>query len=199
MLSRLSLASGKNSGPGRIHASPEGPSGSGRTPDSSEAKLGQTLSYINLGQIALSPTVSHAHLMQGSPDTLSWHARRSRQGWNDRSHFAPLLIVLTGKQHYSPRSDYCANHQGKTNNSKSRPLPSSASGATGSSAPPDPRPRPREKVSASPDPRPRPQPRPREKISASPDLGLGLRRSHRLARPRPRTDYATGDTSLPYL
>jgi hypothetical protein len=93
--------------------------------------------------------------MRGSPDTLSWHARLSWQGRNDRSHFAPLLIVLTGKQHYSPYSDYCANHQGKTNDSKSRPPPSSASGTTGSSA--------------SPDPRPRPQPRPREKVSASPD------------------------------
>jgi hypothetical protein len=31
----------------------------------------------------------------------------------------PLLIVLTGKQHYSPRSDYCANPQGKTDDSKS--------------------------------------------------------------------------------
>jgi hypothetical protein len=91
----------------------------------------------------------------------------------------PLLIVLTGKQHYSPCSDYCANHQGKANDSKSRPPLSSASGATGSSASPDlrpwPQPRPREKVSASPDPRPRPQPRPREKVSASPDL-----------RPRPQ-------------
>jgi hypothetical protein len=94
---------------------------------------------------------------------LSW------QGRNDRSHFAPLLIVLTGKEHYSPCSDYCANHQGKTNNSESRPLPSSASGAIGSSALPDPRPRPREKVFASPDPRPQPQPQPREKVSASPD------------------------------
>jgi hypothetical protein len=85
----------------------------------------------------------------------------------------PLLIVLTGKQHYSPRPDYYANHQGKTNGSKSRPPPSSASGTTGSSTSPDLRPRPqpwpREKVSASPDPRPRPQPRPWEKVSASPD------------------------------
>jgi hypothetical protein len=99
--------------------------------------------------------------------------RLSRQGRNDRSHFAPLLIVLTGKQHYSPRSDYCANHQGKTNNSKSRAPSSSASGAIGSYASPDlrsrPQPQPREKVSASPDLRPRPQPRPREKVSASPD------------------------------
>jgi hypothetical protein len=174
------------------------------------------LSYSNLGQIALPPTVPHVHSMQGSPDTLSSHTRLSWQGRSDRSHFAPLLIVLTGKQHYSPRSDYCANHQGKTNNSKSRPLPSSASGATGSSASPDPRPRPlprpQEKVSASPDPRSRPQPQLREEsqprptsasasegVTASPDLGLGLGRSHRLARPRPRTDYATGDTSLPYL
>jgi hypothetical protein len=93
----------------------------------------------------------------------------------------PLLTVLTGKQHYSPRFDYYANHQGKANNSKSRPPLSSASGATGSSASPDLRPRhqprPREKVSALPDPRPRPQPRPREKVSALPDLG---------PRPQPR-------------
>jgi hypothetical protein len=135
-------------------------------------------------------TVSHAHLMRGSLDTLSWHARLSRQCRSDRSHFAPLLILLTGKQHYSPCSDYCANHQGKTNDSKSRPPPSSASGATGSSASldlrPRPQPRPQEKVSASPDPRPRPRPWPREEshprptsasasgeVSASPDLGLG--------------------------
>jgi hypothetical protein len=44
---------------------------SGCTPGSPKAKLGQTLSYSNLGQIALPPTVSHAHLMRGSPDTLS--------------------------------------------------------------------------------------------------------------------------------
>jgi hypothetical protein len=114
----------------------------------------------------------------------------------------PLSLTdLTGKQRYSPRSDCCANHQGKT---ESRSSTSSASGAIGSSASPDlrprPQPRPREKVSASPDPRPWPQPqpreeshprptsvsalgevsaspdlrpRPREKVSASPDLGLG--------------------------
>jgi hypothetical protein len=64
-------ALGKNSGPGRIYASPEAPLGSGRTLGLSKAKLGYTLSYSNPGQIALPPTVSHAHLMQGSPDTLS--------------------------------------------------------------------------------------------------------------------------------
>jgi hypothetical protein len=129
------------------------------------------------------PTVSHAHLMRGSPDTLLWHTRLSRQGRSDRSHFTHLLTVLTGKQRYSPRSDYCANHQGKA---ESRPPPSSASGATGSSASPDHRPQPRKKASASPDLKPRPQPRPREgshprptsalasgDASASPDLGLG--------------------------
>jgi hypothetical protein len=132
-------------------------------------------------------TVSHAHLMRGSPDTLSGHACLSRQGRSDRSHFAPLLTVLIGKQHCTPRSGYCANRQGKT---ESRSPTSSASGATGSSASPDLRPRPqprlREKVSASPDLRPRP----REKVSASPDPSLGLNlslgRSHILARPRPR-------------
>jgi hypothetical protein len=129
------------------------------------------------------PTVSHAHLMRGLRDILSSHTRLSRQGRSDRSHFAPLLIVLTGKQHCSPRSDYCANHQDKT---ESRSLPSLALGATGSSASPDLRPRHREKVSALPDLRPRPQPRPREEshprptsalasgeVSASPDLRLG--------------------------
>jgi hypothetical protein len=35
-------------------------------------------------------------------------------------------------------------------------------------------------------------------VKTSPEPSLGLRRSLRLARPRPRTDYATGDTSLPY-
>jgi hypothetical protein len=35
-------------------------------------------------------------------------------------------------------------------------------------------------------------------VTSSPDLGLGLRRSLCLARPQPRTDYATEDTSLPY-
>jgi hypothetical protein len=118
------------------------------------------------------PTVSHAHLMRGSLDTLSWHARLSRQGRSDRSYFAPLLIVLTGKQHYSPCFDYCANHQGKLT-IVSHDLPrSSASCATGSSASPDPRPwphpRPRKKVSASPDHGPRPQPRPREKSPPRP-------------------------------
>jgi hypothetical protein len=91
----------------------------------------------------------------------------------------PLLTDLTGKRCYSPRSDYCANHQGESGNSKSRPPPSLASGAAGSSASPDLRPRPREKVSTSPDLRPRPQPRPREKVSASPDPRLQ-------PQPRPR-------------
>jgi hypothetical protein len=108
----------------------------------------------------------------------------------------PLLIILTGKQHYSPRSDYCANHQGKTNDSKSRPPPSSALGATGSSASLDlrpwPQPRPREKVSASPNPRP--QPRPREKVSASPDL-RPQPRPREESQPRPTSASASGEVS----
>jgi hypothetical protein len=103
--------------------------------------------------------------MRGSSDTLSWHACLIQQGRSDRSHFAPLLTVLTGKQHCTPRSGYCANRQGKT---ESRSPTSSASGATGSSASPDLRPRPREKVSASPDLRPRPQPRPRQESHPRP-------------------------------
>jgi hypothetical protein len=139
--------------------------------------LGKLCRAATLAKSPYQLTVSHALLMRGSTDTLSGHACLSRQGRSDRSHFAPLLTVLTGKQRYSPRSDYCANHPGKA---ESRPPPSSASGATGRSASPDPGPRPREESRLRPTP------------------GLGLRRSLRLARPRPRTDYATGDTSLPY-
>jgi hypothetical protein len=120
--------------------------------------------------------------------------RLSRQGRNDHSHFAPLLIVLTGKQHYSPHFDYCANHQGKTNNSELRPLPSLASGVAGNSASPDPGARPQ------PRPRRRSPPRPTSGLGLSLGLGrrspprptsslglsLGLGRSHNLARPQPR-------------
>jgi hypothetical protein len=68
------------------------------------------------------------------------------------------------------------------------------------SASPDPRaqtqPRPRTTASASPDPRARTQPRPRTMVSTSPDPRARtqprLRRSHRLARPRARTDHAAG-------
>jgi hypothetical protein len=59
--------------------------------------------------------------MRRSPDTLSWHVRLSRQGRSDRSHFALSLTDLTGKQRRSPRSDYCANHPGKADNSQVQP------------------------------------------------------------------------------
>jgi hypothetical protein len=146
--------------------------------------LGRLCRATTLAKSPYQPTVSRAHLMQGSPDTLSLHTCLSRQGRSDHSHFTPLLTDLTGKQRCSPRSDYCANHQDKT---ESRSPTSSASGATGSSASPDlrprPRPQPRKKISASLDPRPRPrpqeesQPRPSPasasgEVSASPDLGL---------------------------
>jgi hypothetical protein len=35
-------------------------------------------------------------------------------------------------------------------------------------------------------------------VTISPEPSLDLRRSLRLTRPGPQTDYATGDTSLPY-
>jgi hypothetical protein len=155
-----------------------------------------------LAKLPYQSTVLRAHLMRGSPDTLSWHACLSRQGRSDRSHLAPLLTDLTGKQRRSPRSGYRANHQDKT---ESQSPTSSASGATRSSASSDLRPRPQ------PQPRPRkkslrlarPQAsaseedlrlaRPRASASASggvttpPEPSLGLRRSLRLARPGPRT------------
>jgi hypothetical protein len=149
--------------------------------------LGRFFRTATLAKSPYQQTVSHAHLMRGSPDTLSWHACLSRQGRSDRGHFVPLLTDMTGKQRRSPRSGYRASHQDKI---ESQSPTSLASGATGSSASPDLRPRhqprPRKKISASHDPRPRPQPRPREEsqprpspasasgeVSVSPDLGLG--------------------------
>jgi hypothetical protein len=74
---------------------------------------------------------------------------------------SPLsLTVLTGKQRCSPHSDYCANHQGKT---ESRSPTSSTSGLGLSLG-----------LGRGPPPR------------LTPGLGLGLGRSHILARPRPR-------------
>jgi hypothetical protein len=148
---------------------------------------GRLCRAVTLAKSPYQPTVSHAHLMRGSPDILSSHACLNRQGRSDRSHFAPLLTDLTGKQRCSPHSGYCANHQYKT---ESQSPTSLASGGTWSSASPDlrprPQPRPRKKMSASPDPWPRPQPRPREEsqprpspasasgeVSTSPNLGLG--------------------------
>jgi hypothetical protein len=81
--------------------------------------LGELCRAVTSAKSPYQPTVSHAHLMRGSPDTLSRHTRLSRQSRSDRSHFAPLLIDLTGKQRYSPHSGYCANHQGKTSNNES--------------------------------------------------------------------------------
>jgi hypothetical protein len=57
------------------------------------------------------PTVSQEHLMQGSPDTLSWCALFSRQSRSDRSHFTAPLTDLTRKQCRLRRSDCCATRQ----------------------------------------------------------------------------------------
>jgi hypothetical protein len=46
--------------------------------------------------------------MQGSSDTLSSRALFSQQGRSDRSHFAPPLTDLTGKQRRLRCSDCCA-------------------------------------------------------------------------------------------
>jgi hypothetical protein len=133
--------------------------------------LGRLCRAATLAKSPYQPTVSRAHLMRGSLDTLSWHACLSRQGRSDRSHFAPLLTDLTGKQRRSPRSGYRANHQDKT---ESRSPTNSASGATRSSASPDLRPRPQPRLGRRSPPRP------------TLGLGLGLGRSHNPARAHPR-------------
>jgi hypothetical protein len=90
------------------------------------------------------------------------------------------MTDLTGKQRRSPRSDCCATHQGKTDNSRVQPraqqeaLPRLTLGlGLGTWSPP----------------------RPTPGLGLS--LGLGRNRVLALARPWARTDRAIGDTSLP--
>jgi hypothetical protein len=177
------------------------PSNSERTFDSPEAQIGQASRRSNLGQIA-TPT---DHIAGAFNARIDWHLILTRAPQStgpkwlqslcrstdrpDRKTAPPALLRLMchstewGRQQLSP-----------------------ASGAIGSSASPDPRartqPRPRKTDSASPDPRARTQPRPRKTDSASPDPRARTqprpRRSHRLARPRARTDHVTGGPSLPY-
>jgi hypothetical protein len=59
--------------------------------------------------------------MQGSPDTLSRRALSSRQGRSDRSHFAPPLTNLTGKQRRLRCSDCYATCQGEADSSQVQP------------------------------------------------------------------------------
>jgi hypothetical protein len=113
------------------------------------------------------PTVSLAHSMRRLPGTLSYHARHSRQGRNDRSHFAPSLTDLTEKQRRSPRSDCCANHPGEADNSRVQPRAQQES-------PPCPT------FGLSLGRRPPHRPTPRLSLS------LGLGRNHVLSRPQPR-------------
>jgi hypothetical protein len=55
--------------------------------------------------------------MQGSTDTLSWHALLSRQSRSDHSHFDAPLTDLTGKQRRLPRFDCCAARQSEADSS----------------------------------------------------------------------------------
>jgi hypothetical protein len=106
--------------------------------------------------------------MLGLPDTLSWHARLSRQGRSDRSHFALSLTDLTGKQRRPPRSGCCANRQDETDNGQVKPRAQQE-------APP--RPTPGLGLSLGLGRRSPPHPT----LGLGLDLGLG--KSHILARP----------------
>jgi hypothetical protein len=59
--------------------------------------------------------------MQESTDTLSRRTLLSRQGRSDRSHFAPSLTGLTGKQRRLHCSDCCATRQGEADSSQVQP------------------------------------------------------------------------------
>jgi hypothetical protein len=173
-------------------------------PKSSAGKLCRTATS---SESPYQSTISHAHLIRGSLDTLSWHACLNRQGRSDGSHFTPPFTDRSDRKtaSFTPLRQPCQlSGKGRQQQVTTFPefglgrnwelrlaqpqasAPASASGEGLRFARPRPRPRfwSREKVSASPDPGPRPQPRPR--------------RSHRLARPRPRISYATRDPSLPY-
>jgi hypothetical protein len=126
--------------------------------------------------------------------------RLSWQGPSDRSHFALSLTDLTGKQRCSPRSDCCATHRGKTDNSRVQPraqqeaLPRPTLGlGLGRRSPPRPTPwlglslgLRRNRVLA------RPRPRPREEVSASPDPRAQPREE---SCPRPTLASASGEVS----
>jgi hypothetical protein len=134
-----------------------------------------------LAKSPLQPTVSQAHSMRGSPDTLSRHTCLSRQGRSDRSHFALSLTDLTGKQRRSLRSDCCATHQGEADNSQVQPQaqqetpPRPTLGlGLGRRSPPRPTPGLGLNLGLERWSPPRPTP------------GLGLGRNRVLARPRPR-------------
>jgi hypothetical protein len=181
--------------PGGFTPRPRSPSSNGRTSDSSEARLGQASQWSNLGRIA----TPIDHIAGAFNTRITWHLILTRvpqstgpkwpqsfcpsTDWADRKTAAPALLRLLC---HPPGWGW--------------QLPSPASGAIGSSASPDPRartpPRPRKTVSTSPDPRARTPPRPRKTVSASPDPRARTpprpRRSHRLARPRARTDHAAG-------
>jgi hypothetical protein len=107
----------------------------------------------------------------------------SRQGRSDRSHFALSLTDLTGKQHRQPRSDCCATHQGKADNSQAQPraqqgAPPRSTLGLGLKSPP--RPTPGLGLNLGFGRRSPPRP--------TPGLGLdpGIGRNRILARPRPR-------------
>jgi hypothetical protein len=170
--SRPSPASGGNSSPGRIHASPEGLLRQWAHPrlSRSPARAGFVVKQPWPNRLTNRP---HRRHIQCGDRLTPYPDTRASVGQAEVTAVTslPLLTDLTGKQRRSPRSDCCASHPGKADN-KSRSPPSSASEATGSSASPDPRPRPQ--------PRPREESRPRPtpasasgEVSASPDLGLG--------------------------
>jgi hypothetical protein len=114
---RPSPASSRNSRPRRIHASPEG-----------------LLKQRAYPRLARGPARAGFAVKQPWPDRLANRPYRrsiqckdrltpypdaflSRQGRSDRSHFAPPLTDLTGKQRRLPCSDCCATRQGEADNS----------------------------------------------------------------------------------
>jgi hypothetical protein len=209
-----SPASGWNSSPRRVHASPEG-----------------LLRQRAPPRLSRSPARAGFVVKQPWPDHLT--NRPLRRRIQCRGCLTPYpdtrasvgqaeVTAVTSPRSFTVRYDRktaplaplrlpCQPPRRRLTTSHDQP-PSSASGARGSSASPDLRLRPRgevsaspdlglrprEEVSASPDPRTRPRPRSREEsrprptpasasreVSASPDLGLG-------------PTVPTGDTSLPY-
>jgi hypothetical protein len=166
--SHPSPASGRDTSPGRIHASPEGLLRQWAHPRlaQSPARTGFVEKQPWLDRLTNRPyrrRIQCGDRLTSYPDTCASVGRVEVTAVTS----PPLLTDLTGKQRRSPRSGRCANNPGKADN-KSLSPPSSASGTIGSSASPDPGPRPQEES------RPRPTPASASgEVSASPDLGLG--------------------------
>jgi hypothetical protein len=192
--SHPSPASGWNSSPKRVHASPEGLLRQRAPPRHSQgpARAGFVVKQPwpdRLTNRPLRRRIKCRGCLMPYPDT-----RASVGQAEVTAVTSPLFFTVRYDRKTAPLVPFrlpCQPPRQRLTTSHDQP-PSSASGATGSSTSPDLMLRPREEVSASPDLRLRP----REEVSASPDPRTWPRpRSREESRPRPTLASASREVS----